>query len=92
MNKKYTKIGAIIGMGVGSIIGLVVSQSVFLFFASSQVFAIGMLLVFSLALAAIGSFMGALFDIDARERGVSHALHAKRRRIKTKTQPFPTLR
>ena len=95
MEKRYTKVGTIIGLAVGSIIGLVVSQSVFLLSASSQVFAIGVLIAFSLIFAAFGSFMGVLFDIDAQERGVNKTVIAQTQQVKqqrVKTQPLPIIR
>ena len=67
LSKKNTKTGLLLGVITGLLIGLTTSVTVLTISGGSLSFVTGVVLVFTLAFAAGGTFMGLLFDVDARE-------------------------
>jgi len=95
--KGNSKTGFAIGLAVGLLVGAVAGGSVLLIFGASSTFAVGVLAVFALIFSGYGSFMGFLFDLDAKERSNSQArpvvLQARKfRRQRVKSESLPILR
>lgn len=91
LSKKNTKIGLTVGAITGLLIGLTIGTTVFTISGGSPSFAIGLVVTFTGAFAAGGTFMGILFDLDARERNAGETIAPRSKpvaRKQLKLQPI----
>jgi hypothetical protein len=94
--KSKMSVGLSAGMIVGGLVGLVAGGTVYLIFGDSLMFSAGVVAAFTIIFAGYGSFMGLLFDVDAREREAGRAIsipasseQVGRERIKTTPLALP---